>query len=109
MSNWIRALAYDSPVLAMRARTRPLKSACLVIVVPRGPSRIPQRPFGEPRDRQRSSGREVDLPLPPWVTRLGRVAGGSARTDATAWQDYPTPIRQTATPAPWNRCAPDGQ
>jgi hypothetical protein len=35
------AVAYDWPVLAILARTRRLKSACLVIIVSRGPALDP--------------------------------------------------------------------
>src|SRR5215470_17076863 len=80
----LRAVAYDSPVLAIRARTRRLKPACLVMIVSRVPSADPPaiaaagaRSTNEPPAERRAS-----LCLRQ-RTRLGRVAGGWARTVAT--------------------------
>ena len=72
-----------SPVLAMRSRTRRLKSACLVMLVsgaiPRGP---PATGEAGAVDDHASPVREVDLPLPPRRARLERAIGGWARTAA---------------------------
>src|SRR5512146_1994705 len=76
----LRAVAYDSPVLAIRARTRRLKSACLVMIVSRVPSADPPA-IAAPGARSTN-----DVPAERWaslclrqVTWLGRVAGGWAR------------------------------
>src|SRR5262245_44219955 len=67
----------------MRARTSRLKSACLVMIVsPRAARTSPSDRCGERTTEDRTPVREVNLPLPPELTRLGRVTRGSARTAA---------------------------
>src|ERR1700730_9546759 len=91
----LRAVAYDSPVLAIRARTRRLKPACLVMIVSRGPSADPQRSLRRAHDRRMTPRPRGWPPFASvWVTRLGRVAGGWARTVAAS---HGTAAR---TPAP---------
>src|SRR5690349_16922847 len=79
----LRAVAYDSPVLAIRARTRRLKSACLVMIVSRVPTADPPATAaaGARSVRQAPAERWASLCLRR-VTGLGQVAGGWARTVA---------------------------
>src|SRR5689334_3866373 len=81
----LRAVAYDSPVLAIRARTRRLKSACLVMIVSRVPAADPPATAaaGARSVRQAPAERWASLCLRR-VTGLGQVAGGWARTVAVS-------------------------
>jgi hypothetical protein len=95
-----RAVAYDSPVLAIRARTRRLNPACLVIFVSRAPSADP------PAIATAGARSTNDAPAERWaslclrrVTQLGRVAGGWARTVAAS-DGTRRPVRR-ATPPAW--------
>src|SRR3954453_10675906 len=71
----LRAVAYDSPVLAIRARTRLLKSACLVMIVSRVPSADPQRPLRRAHDRRMTPRPGSGLPF----ASLGDPAGTGRR------------------------------
>src|SRR5207248_7631063 len=98
----LRAVAYDSPVLAIRAHTRRLKPACLVMIVSRVPSADPPAiaAAGARSTNDAPAERWASLCL-RWVTRLGQVAGGWARTVAAS-QGTRRPVRD-ATPPPQGR------
>src|SRR5262249_59997653 len=89
----LRAVAYDSPVLAIRARTRRLKPACLVMIVSRVPSADPPAiAAAGTRSTNDAPGREVGLPLPP----SGDPAGAGRRrlgADGRRLSRYPAAAR----------------